>query len=354
MKLGRLHQAALAACLALASGLCAPFAGADEKPVLAQEAFDQAMKLAKVGNYAEACPKFEESQKLDPQIGTLFFLADCQEHMELRASAWANFVAAGDKAAAVNKPAHAAAARARADALKVRLNKLLILLPEEIRRAPGFEIKKGDIVLGPSQVGAAFAVDNGKHVIQVKATGRRTWATTVEVAGEGSTITVSVPILQEEPVVGPVATAIPTASPSAPPDTGWSTPRKVALGLGVAGVAGLVAGAVFGGLAIDRSNAAAPLCQAGAAGQADECLPEGGKARDDARMFAGGANVGLIAGGVLAAGGLVLWLVAPASDTAAAPAGPAARKKPSPAKVSFRVGVTDGGSGAAVQFGQEW
>ena len=43
--------------------------------------FGEGRKLAAAGDYAAACPKFEESFRLDPGIGTGFNLADCWEHI---------------------------------------------------------------------------------------------------------------------------------------------------------------------------------------------------------------------------------------------------------------------------------
>ncbi len=93
---------AVLACLALA-----PRAHADDKKAVAQDLFDRAMALTKQGNFVEACPKLEESQKLDAQIGTLYYLADCQEHTGKLASAWANFTDAADRAESAGKAAHA-------------------------------------------------------------------------------------------------------------------------------------------------------------------------------------------------------------------------------------------------------
>src|SRR5688572_27323641 len=45
----------------------------------ARSLFDQGRALATEGKYEQACPKFEESQRLHPGIGTLFNLASCYE-----------------------------------------------------------------------------------------------------------------------------------------------------------------------------------------------------------------------------------------------------------------------------------
>ena len=57
----------------------------------AQALFEQGKKLMAEKKYAEACPKFEESQKLRPGIGTLFNLADCHEKVGKLTAAYQEF-----------------------------------------------------------------------------------------------------------------------------------------------------------------------------------------------------------------------------------------------------------------------
>src|SRR5215813_2007004 len=82
-----------------------------------QALFDKARELTKQNKWAEACPLFEESQKLAPTNNTLYYLADCQQHVGKTASAWANFTAVADKAKAAGEAAKEGFARKRADAL---------------------------------------------------------------------------------------------------------------------------------------------------------------------------------------------------------------------------------------------
>jgi len=64
------------ACMALIPALARAEPTAADKAT-AQALFDQGKHLAAGGNFQEACSKFEESQRLDPGIGTQFHLASC-------------------------------------------------------------------------------------------------------------------------------------------------------------------------------------------------------------------------------------------------------------------------------------
>src|SRR5262249_44880640 len=155
----------------------------------------------------------------------------------------------------------------------------------------------------------------------------------VGATGDGATLTVTVPVLKDEPPLGPVATSsastpatqatpLPTRTPAAGE---WSTPRKAAIGLGAVGFAGLVLGTGFGGLAAGNAGASSKLCTPQASGAPDRCSPEGGRLREEANTFANVANAGFIGGITLGAIGAILWFTAPEARDAA-PAGKSAAR----------------------------
>src|SRR5207249_4775002 len=113
-------------CIVLALALAmAPAASAQTAE--GEMLFREGKRLLKTGKIAEACDKFEASERVDPQIGTELNLADCREKNGQTASAWGMFVKA---AAAAKKRAddgqRAAEAKRRASELEKQLVYLTI------------------------------------------------------------------------------------------------------------------------------------------------------------------------------------------------------------------------------------
>src|SRR5215218_5450162 len=95
----------LAALLLVALVLCPASAHADPavEKAAAEALFQQGKALVAERRFAEACPKFAESLRLDPGVGTLLYLADCQEKAGKTASAWARFLEAAAAAKAAGQ-----------------------------------------------------------------------------------------------------------------------------------------------------------------------------------------------------------------------------------------------------------
>src|ERR1035438_7696858 len=75
----------------LASGPEARAQTASNTNVAAEALFEEARSLLAAGKYAEACPKFADSERLGPSVATLLNLANCWEKSGRTATAWATY-----------------------------------------------------------------------------------------------------------------------------------------------------------------------------------------------------------------------------------------------------------------------
>ncbi len=171
----------------------------------AELAFREGRQLMNQGRFKEACPKFAESQRLDPAPGTQLNLADCYEKLGLTATAWETFRAAETAATRTGQADFASEARKRAIALEPRLCKLAITAAEP---GGGLEVRLDGTPV-TRLVGSAMPIDPGHHVVAAAAPGKRPWSRTVEIERPGMTETVEIPALP----AAPGATAAP-AEPS--------------------------------------------------------------------------------------------------------------------------------------------
>lgn len=280
----------------------APAAGDAGKKVIAQELFDQGMKLMTEGKFAEACPKLEASNKAEWAPGTTINLADCYEQIGRLASAWALFLECEPHFRNRNPPDNRAdIAKQRADSLYPKLSRLNISVPDA-SKVPGLVIRRDGEVVDASQWSTGLPVDPGKHVVEASAPGKKTWKWEAEVGAGGATVSVPVPPLEEDPAIRPEPV---------PAEEGLSTQRKVAIGAGAAGVVGLAIGGVFGGLtlgAVSDANRSCTLVDG-----TYLCDRAGADLRRQAGAFSTASTVGLVAGGVLVAGAAVLWFTSPST-----------------------------------------
>ena len=81
------------------------------KKAAAQALFDEGKRLMDAGQFAQACPKFADSEKLDPGVGTLLNLGVCYEKNGQTASAWATYKEAASAAANAGEAAREKYAR---------------------------------------------------------------------------------------------------------------------------------------------------------------------------------------------------------------------------------------------------
>ena len=237
--------------------------------VAAQALFDQARALMTSGKASEACPKFAESQRLDPGVGTLLNLAACYEASGRPASAWSTFLEAESAARAANNVEGVRVSRERAAALAPKLAKLRVTVAQAT--AEGLEVRRDGRLVGREQWGLEIPVDPGKHTLSASAPGYLPWQTELEVSEPGRAVSVDVPELKPDPAAktaphsAPVSSsdaAIPPASDATPKQHGGlGSQRWLGVGAGVIGVAGVAVGTVFGLKSMSKHDEAEKHCE---------------------------------------------------------------------------------------------
>ena len=284
----------------------------------AEVLFDEAIKLLEAGDASAACPKLEESQRLDPGVGTLLYLADCYRAQGRTASAWATFREASYAAEAAGQADRMAIANAEADKLKPSLSYVTLVVAD--RDATSLEVQRDGEAVNRALWGSPIPVDPGEHRFAAAAPGKTTWSKTVVVPKGPGTLTVEVPTLEAAPTQAAPATATaapPPAHETAPAPTASSGSSQATWGWVAVGVggAGIVVGSVFGVLASQDNQAADDECRPD---DATRCNQKGVDLADSAASKATVSTVAFGVGLAAATTGVVLLLTAPSNDTAGA------------------------------------
>jgi hypothetical protein len=280
----RLLRFALASALTLAS---APALAAGDEKAVAESLYQAGLKLMAEGKNEEACPKFVESQRIDPASGTQLALAKCYDQAGQTASAWALYK---DITFAFKKAGNAAGEKAAGDKVAELEKKLSRLQINAAAEAPGLVIRRDGQEVGKAALGTPIAVDPGPHVIEATAPGYQVWQTTVTLGKESDSQSVNIPAL----------TMAPRTS---------SSLRPVSYIVGGVGLAGVVVGGIFGGLAASAKGSLKTECPG------HVCPP--GQPTDDlagAKSKALVSTLGVAIGGAALATGVVLFLVSGKSE----------------------------------------
>ncbi len=296
---------------------------AHAQSVEAEALFREGKKLMKDGKVAEACDKFDASERLESSVGTLLNLADCREKNHQLATAWATFLKASTAAKQEGKdPKREAEARRRANLLEPRLAYLTISVPDA-SRVEGLVIKRNGAVVDQALWNQGVPVDPGEYEISGEAPGHEPWSTKVQITDEKQKASVEVPRfkrledLQHAVVTTPpdqTNTAHPADQAIAPPGeheepepsgpSTFTSMRMAAVGVGVVGAGGIVVGAIFGSKANDLEKQADAICPQAACNSMD-AVQKNKDARSDATI----ANIGIIGGGALVVGAAALWFL---------------------------------------------
>jgi tetratricopeptide (TPR) repeat protein len=235
-----LRRASLAAvAFALVAGSLPFDAQAQSEVPLAETLYQAARDLMAQGNYAEACPKFAESYRLDPASGTLLNLAACHERQGKLTSAWIEYMDAARAAQRDGRANRLKYAEDHGSALFPKLSRLTITTAPDVDPAH-LEITLDGVAVGLATLGVAAPLDPGSHVVVASAAGMQPFTQTVVLGDVADQQVVTIPSLvpaevAAPPSIPPVAVVAatppppaPSPTPKPPASTGLSTPVIVA------------------------------------------------------------------------------------------------------------------------------
>ena len=322
--------AALLAFCAVASVL-SPAIAADEDRAMALDLFEHGRTLLKQGDYPAALTQFEAAAKAMRTFGILLNIAECQEKLGRTASAWATWREARAVASEGHRADDETLASERQKAVEPALSRLTIVVPQGADAAD-LEVRRDGVVVPREAWGRPIAVDPGRHPIEARASGRKTWSFDVFVPGNAANQTVTIAPLQSDPV--PPARSSPIAEEAArPPVSVQAAPATMTLpaspvapaqeGSGVSGQR--VAGWILGGFGIAGVGAGIAIALAGQSQHNDAVTTDlagniskaqGMEAQADMTKNVGYVTLG--GGGAFLITGLVLALTAPSSSRATA------------------------------------
>jgi serine/threonine-protein kinase len=282
----------------------------------AEKLFSEAAELMDAGEFEAACPKLEESQRLDPAGGTVLLLAHCYENSGRTASAWEQFKSAISWAQRDGRPEREELAREHADNLEAKLSRLALDVPPDVEKLPGLQISVDGAEFGRALWSTPLPLDPGPHVVTATADGHTQVQLDVSLGKNGDLKVVTIPMLERgggaaaapTPVAETPATQSPEADrPAAAPGDSGDTQRLVAYVVGGVGIVSVGGGALFGIMALNKRSDAEKLCPTSPCAEA----AAGVEANDTAYTFANLSNVGIGVGVVALGVATYLLLTAP-------------------------------------------
>ncbi len=297
----------------------------------AEALFQQGRAAVEQGDYVTACAKFHESNRLDPALGTVLNIADCEEHQGKLATAWTYFEEVAQRAGPGDD--RAALAKERAQRLLPRLPRLTVRLSTA---SDAVRVSRDGVELGRASWGVALPVDPGRHRLVVSVPGHQASSVELELA-EGEQREVR---LEPGPRLARAKTPAPQAEPSTRSTWGWVA--------GGVGVAGLAVGGVAGALVLGKKSIADDHCPA------SRCDATGYDAVEAGRTLAVISTTGFVVGALGVVSGAYLLLSGESPPSAAARRlGPP--RAAAPRWAAPRLGVVGGATplgGSVMVFGK--
>jgi len=291
-----------------------------DNTAMAQSLFESGRALMKEGKVDEACPKFAESNRLEPSAGTLLNLGRCQEMQGQSASAWASYKKASVVGRANGQERHVSAAKKYIEDIEPKLSRLTIVSPDAV---DGLSIRRGEVVMSAAALGVPIVVNPGDYEVEATAPGHEPWTGRVSIGVDGDAQTLTVPALEPAKPVPDAPGPKPrdgrpgqNGTGDGPPDdrgqSGNDTLWVTGLVVGGVGLVGLGVGAIFGVMTFSDADAAEnddALCPQ------KKCSADGLEAIEAAETKALVSNIALGVGGAAVATGIVLVLLSGGSES---------------------------------------
>jgi hypothetical protein len=275
----------------LGAFLLAPHAHAQD----AGRLFDEGLKAFLAGKPAEGCPKIEASYAAEPLHGVLFTLAECQVAWGKLQTAYLSYQRFLDETGTL-PPAERSkhgerrtVAESKSRALALRVPRLSVGVKGDLPSSARVLLDGKDVT---DALGTPFAVDPGRHVIQLVV---------------GDEVVAEKRVALAEAARGSVELALPEAgSESAPPapadplQTSTAGPRAGVYVLAGVGVAGIAVGSITGLMTLSKKSKIEDNCPN------RTCNAEGRDAVDSAQSLGLISTIGFGVGAAALAGAAVL------------------------------------------------
>lgn len=296
---GRVRSRFFLSGLVLASSLCLSGVAAAQDtrdPAGAEALFRQGRTAAEKNDYQTACAKFRESNRLDPAVGTVFNIADCEEKLGHLATSWTLFQEVVQRLASSDD--RRGIAEQRAARLEPRVPKLSIHLASSART--DLVVRRDGVSLGNASLDTPLPVDPGDHTVIVEAPGTKPAEFHAQLA-EGDKITLNVAAGEAVP-----ASEQPLTRSDAQEHPQTKTNHSAAYVVGGIGVAGLVTGAIAGVLTLGKKSTVNSECVG------KECTQAGLDAANAGKTLGLVTTIGLVTGALGIGAATYLFVSAPA------------------------------------------
>jgi tetratricopeptide (TPR) repeat protein len=296
----------------LALVLSAGLAHADRNKDKADALFKQGKRLMADKRYADACAAFEQSQKLDPGIGTQLNVAKCYEDWGKLARAYKAYAAAL-ALAKETKDGRAPKIEQLIDKLDGSVPRLTVRTPKNAETR-GLQVTIDGTALTAAELGQPLMVDPGPHAIEyaLGSGARKSKIVPVE-RGGSSEITLDLP---------PAKAKHPDDTDPDPNDDPVEGPAQPGRGQRIGGLAlggaGVVAIGISTAMALSAKGRYNDALDMHCMGMKDACDPTGLMLTADARSSANVATVVFLVGAAAVGGGVALYLLAPKGDASGA------------------------------------